>query len=172
MSKLTDDHGECRFMDDFAALMIPWGWPRNVGRMYGYLLLSAEPVTLDKIAADLRIAKSNASVAARTLEQFGNARRHSEPGSKRIYYSAPDALAGPFASKAELLSRIVRLLEANDAIGRTDEVNARLDGMADFYRDMRAAIEGVVARYADTASRDSEGDTAPSRGSSSATRAR
>ena len=172
MSKLTDDHGECRFMDEFASLMMPWGWPRNVGRMYGYLLLCAEPVTLDKIAADLRIAKSNASVAARTLEQFGNARRHSEPGSKRIYYSAPDTLAGPFASKADLLSRIVRLLEANDAIGRTDEVNARLDGMADFYRDMRAAIEGVVARYADTAARGSAADGATSLPSSSVTRAR
>ena len=134
-------------MDEIAALMMPWGWPRNVGRMYGYLLLAPEPVTLDRMAADLRIAKSNASVAARILEQFGNARRHSEPGSKRIYYSAPDVLAGPFASKAELFDRIVRLLVANHQIGRTAEVVARLEGMADFYRDMREAVQGVLDRY-------------------------
>lgn len=143
----ADAHGECRFMDDIATLMTPWGWPRNVGRMYGYLLLSDGPVTLDKIAADLRIAKSNASVAARTLEQFGNARRHSEPGSKRIYYSAPENLGGPFSSKIDLFDQIVRLLAANRAIGRTPDVNERLEGMANFYRDMQAAVQGVLDKY-------------------------
>jgi len=53
-----------RFLDQMAMLMAPWGWPRPVGRMYGYLLLQDEPVTLDRIAADLGIAKSNASVVA------------------------------------------------------------------------------------------------------------
>lgn len=167
----ADAHGECRFMDDIASLMIPWGWPRNVGRMYGYLLLSDGPVTLDKMASDLRIAKSNASVAARTLEQFGNARRHTEPGSKRIYYTAPDNLAGPFSSKIELFDRIVRLLIANETIGRSPEVNERLDGMADFYDDMRAAVQGVLDRYSQAGS-GTRSDDAASLGSSSATRAR
>jgi len=143
----ADVHGECRFIDDIASMMIPWGWPRNVGRMYGYLLLSDGPVTLDKMASDLRIAKSNASVAARTLEQFGNARRHSEPGSKRIYYSAPDMLSGPFASKVELFDRIVRLFATNEAIGRSPAVNERLEGMANFYEDMRAAVQGVLDKH-------------------------
>lgn len=143
----ADVHGECRFIDDIATLMMPWGWPRNVGRMYGYLLLSDRPVTLDKMAADLRIAKSNASVAARTLEQFGNARRHSKPGSKRIYYSAPDVVAGPFASKTDLFDRIVRLLAANRDIGRTGEVKERLETMACFYEDMRAAMQDVLDKY-------------------------
>jgi DNA-binding transcriptional regulator GbsR (MarR family) len=169
----ADVHGECRFMDDIATLMIPWGWPRNVGRMYGYLLLSDGPVTLDKIAADLRIAKSNASVAARTLEQFGNARRHSEPGSKRIYYTAPDNLAGPFSSKIELFDRIVRLLAANHAIGRTPDVNERLEGMANFYEDMRAAVQGVLDRYSQAGSGTRvEDEDGASLGRSSASRAR
>ena len=158
-------------MDEMALLMTPWGWPRNVGRMYGYLLLCDRPVTLDKIAADLRIAKSNASVAARTLEQFGNARRHSEPGSKRIYYSAPDALSGPFASKTDLLDRIVRLLAAHRDIGRTDEVNARLEGMSAFYRDMRDAIQAVIERHTGTGSTEATPASASAR-SSSATAAR
>jgi DNA-binding transcriptional regulator GbsR (MarR family) len=168
----ADVHGECRFMDDIATLMMPWGWPRNVGRMYGYLLLSDRPVTLDKMADDLRIAKSNASVAARTLEQFGNARRHSEPGSKRIYYSAPEVLSGPFASKAELFDRIVRLLSANQAIGRTPEVSQRLETMANFYEDMRAAVQGVLDRYSQAGSGSRSDEEEASFGSRSATRAR
>ena len=167
----ADVHGECRFMDDIASLMVPWGWPHNVGRMYGYLLLSDRPVTLDKMAADLRIAKSNASVAARTLEQFGNARRHTEPGSKRIYYTAPDIVSGPFASKTELFDRIVRLLAANEAIGRSPEVNQRLEDMANFYEDMRAAVQGVLDRYAPAGS-VTRSDDAASLGNKTATRAR
>jgi DNA-binding transcriptional regulator GbsR (MarR family) len=147
MTRQTDDHGECAFMDQLADLLVPWGWPRHVGRIYGYLLLSDHPVTLDKIAADLNIAKSNASVAARMLEQFGNARRHSKPGSKRIYYSAPETKAGPYASKAELFGQIISLLNANRSIGRTAEINHRLEGMAQFYDDMREAIQSVIDRH-------------------------
>lgn len=159
-------------MDDIAGLMAPWGWPRNVGRMYGYLLLAPEPVTLDRMAQDLRIAKSNASVAARTLERFGNARRHTEPGSKRIYYSAPDVLSGPFASKTELFDRIGRLLAANHGIGRSGAVNQRLATMARFTEDMRAAVQGVLDRYAGTGSDAATGSAAASAGINSATRAR
>ena len=163
-------------MDEMASLMMPWGWPRNVGRMYAYLLLSDKPVTLDTISEDLRIAKSNASVAARTLEQFGNARRHSEPGSKRIYYSAPDILSGPFAFTSQLLGRISGLLASHKALARTDAVDARLDDMAGFYAEIRDAIQGVLDRYAGIASAvegvpDGE-EPSPSLPSSSATRAR
>lgn len=161
-------------MDDLASLMMPWGWPRHVGRMYGYLLLSDGPVSLDKMAEDLRIAKSNASVAARTLEQFGNARRHSEPGSKRIYYSPATNVAGPFSSKAELLDRIVHLLASNQEIGRNDDVNERLDGMAEFYRDMRNAIQDVLDRHGHAGANSAgvEADDEASLGSKVATRSR
>jgi DNA-binding transcriptional regulator GbsR (MarR family) len=119
----------------------------------------------------LRIAKSNASVAARTLEQFGNARRHTEPGSKRIYYTAPEILSGPFASKTDLFDRIVRLLAANEAIGRSAEVNERLEDMANFYEDMRAAVQGVLDRYSPAGSATRSDDGA-SLGNRTATRAR
>jgi len=170
----ADVHGECRFMDDIATLMQPWGWPRNVGRMYGYLLLAPQPVTLDKLAADLRIAKSNASVAARTLEKFGNATRHSEPGSKRIYYSAPDMQSGPFAAQTELFEDVGQLLSAQRSKARSAEVNARLETMADFYADMRAAVQGVLDRYAGSDSDPAEvaAGAESSAGSISATRAR
>ena len=54
-----------RFIEDAARLLIPWGVPQTAARLYGYLLLCAEPVSLDRITADLEISKSSASVAAR-----------------------------------------------------------------------------------------------------------
>ncbi len=137
---------EMRFIDDLAALMVPWGWQRNVGRMYAYLLLQDEPIGLDELAAALGIAKSNASVAARTLEQFGNARRHTEPGTKRIRYSAPGTHTGPFTSRVELLGRLVALLHGEDIAHRSGAVTERLQLMADFYRDIAQAMQESIDR--------------------------
>lgn len=160
------------FLDAMAMLMAPWGWPRPVGRIYAYLLLREEPATLDEIAADLGMSKSNASVAARTLEHCGNARRQGEPGSRRIYYSVPGEFSGPFVAKAELLERQVRMFSAQRERDIPDAVASRLERMSGFYTAMRDAIEGVIAAQAGSATRSVEADSAPSPGRRAATRSR
>ncbi|MFC0206124.1 GbsR/MarR family transcriptional regulator [Novosphingobium soli] len=162
------------FLDAMAMLMAPWGWPRPVGRIYAYLLLRAQPATLDEIAAALGMSKSNASVAARTLEHCGNARRQGEPGSRRIYYSVPDDFSGPFAAKAELLERQVRLFAGQRERDIPGLVADRLDRISAFYTAMRGAIEGVIADQAGSATRAAATGAEPEsmRASSSATRAR
>lgn len=134
-----------RFLDDIALLMAPWGWARPVGRIYAYLLLRAGPATLDEIAADLGMSKSNASVAARTLERCGNARRHSEPGSKRIYYAVPDNHSGSFSERVALLGQLETLFHRQSERGLPDDVVARFDTLAGFYARMRDAMQAVVA---------------------------
>ena len=168
MSNILSPEDE-KFLDDIALLMSPWGWPRPVGRIYAYLLLRAGPATLDEIAADLRMSKSNASVAARTLEHCGNALRRSEPGSKRIYYAVPDDHTGPFAAKTDLLARQERLFEGQLARDSPPRVRDRLNSLSEFYQNMREAIEGVIADHTGTGS---AAGTAASVGSSSSTRAR
>lgn len=139
---------DLHFLESMASLMEPWGWARPVGRMYAYLLLRSEPATLDEIAADLGISKSNASVAARTLEHCGNAVRRGEPGSRRIYYSAPEEFGSPFAAKADLLSRLIREFEVQTAREVPAEVANRLHDMGAFYAEMRDAMAAVIARHA------------------------
>lgn len=134
-----------RFLDDIASLMMPWGWSRNVARIHGYLLLREEPASLDEIAADLGMSKSNACVAARVLEQFGNARKHGEAGSRRVFYSAPDIHDGPFRSRVRLLTGIAETLDGQLRETRSPAVRARLQDMAQFYREMAAAIDGVLS---------------------------
>ncbi|HUD27835.1 MAG TPA: helix-turn-helix domain-containing protein [Novosphingobium sp.] len=144
------------FLDAMAMLMAPWGWPRPVGRIYAYLLLRESPASLDEIAADLGMSKSNASVAARTLEHCGNARRQGEAGSRRIYYSVPEDFSGPFVAKAELLDRQVRLFTAQRDRKVPDAAAERLERMSDFYTAIRAAIEGVIADQAGSGTRSLE----------------
>lgn len=160
------------FLDAMAMLMAPWGWPRPVSRIYAYLLLREEPATLDEIAADLGMSKSNASVAARTLEHCGNARRQGEPGSRRIYYSVPPEFSGPFVAKAELLDRQVRLFGGQLDRPVPSVVANRFEHLSAFYTRMREAIEGAIADQATCGERSMDDGTSESRSRRSATRAR
>jgi predicted transcriptional regulator len=99
-----------------ARLMVPWGVPQAVARLYGYLLLGAEPVSLDRIAADLEVSKSSASVAARLLEKYTLVRRHGERGSKRVLYDASDNYEGMLSGQNRLLEASAELLSGRDVV--------------------------------------------------------
>ena len=142
MSKheLTPD--QRRFIEDMAALLVPWGMQPGLASLYAYLLLCDAPASLDRIAETLGMARSTASVAARSLEQFGLARRHAEPGSKRIRYGASDSYSGYLMAQARLL----------DDSGRgvaTGETLRRLRYMGSFYRKMAGTVTARVAELAD-----------------------
>lgn len=149
MSNIKLSQQDEAFLDTMAMLMAPWGWPRPVGRIYAYLLLREKPATLDEIAADLGMSKSNASVAARTLEHCGSARRQGEPGTRRIYYSVPETFSGPFEAKADLLDRQVRLFNGQRDRAIPAVAADRFARLGTFYTAMRAAIEGVIAEEAE-----------------------
>lgn len=146
MSNKQLSEADRRFLDDIASLMAPWGWSRHIARIFAFLLISEAPVTLDEISEQLGISKSIASVAARELEQYGNARRHSQPGTKQILYSAPDKRAGPFLDQAAMMGTMAALLERQRPAAGGDKVAMRLASMAQFLRAMRGAIEEVVER--------------------------
>ncbi|HEX6534552.1 MAG TPA: MarR family transcriptional regulator [Gemmatimonadaceae bacterium] len=71
------------------------GLPRIAGRLFGYLLLSPGPRSLDEIADALGVSKASVSTDARLLLRHGWLRRASLPGDRRDYYEmAPDFFAG------------------------------------------------------------------------------
>jgi DNA-binding transcriptional regulator GbsR (MarR family) len=102
---LTDR--ERRFVEDAAQLLAPWGVPQAAARLYGYLLLSAKPVSLDRSASDLKISKSSASVAARQLERYRLAHRHGVRSSKRVLYEASDNYEEMLTEQNRLLQEMV-----------------------------------------------------------------
>ena len=106
---------ERRFIEDAARLLVPWGVPQTAARLYGYLLLSAGPVSLDRITNDLEISKSSASVAARLLEQYTLTRRHGERGSKRALYAVSDNYEGMLTDRIACSMRSPRCFEPAQA---------------------------------------------------------
>jgi HTH-type transcriptional regulator, osmoprotectant uptake regulator len=136
-----------RFIEDVARLLAPWGVPQTAARLYGYLLLSAEPVSLDRIATDLEISKSSASVAARLLEQYTLARRHGERGSKRALYEASDNYEGMLTDQNRLLNALADLLRSGAGAASSKTTRDRLEEMARFYLVTRQAMESALQRW-------------------------
>lgn len=138
---------ERRFVEDVARLLAPWGVPQAAARLYGYLLLSAEPVSLDRITADLEMSKSSASVAARLLERYTLARRHGERGSKRALYEVTDNYEGMLAEQDRLLQALAELLRSGAGAVASGTTRERLKEMAEFYQLMREAMESALHRW-------------------------
>ena len=130
-----------------ARLLVPWGVPQTAARLYGYLLLSAEPVSLDRMTTDLEISKSSASVAARLLEQYTLARRHGERGSKRALYEVSDNYEGMLTQQNRLLDALADLLRAGAGATASATTRDRLDQMAEFYVVTRQAMEAALRSW-------------------------
>src|ERR1700728_3056315 len=79
-----------RFIQGMAELLTPLGVPQTAARLYGYLLLCEEPVSLDRIVDDLEISKSTASVAAHLLEMYTLVRRSGQRGTRRVLFEPSD----------------------------------------------------------------------------------
>jgi predicted transcriptional regulator len=128
------------FVEDIARLLAPWGLPQTAARLYGHLLLAAEPLSLDRIAADLDISKSTASVSARLLEMSRLAQRHAQRGSRRVLFEASDDLEGMVTEQTRLMQALARLLKAGARDAAPGPVRDRLELMAEFNL---ATIEGM-----------------------------
>lgn len=100
-----------QFIDEMASLLAPWGVPATAGRLYAYLLLREEPVSLEQIAADLDMSKAGAWNAARFLEHTNCARRSTERGSKRVFFRLGNDMAPCMLDQLRSLGAIGRLMQ-------------------------------------------------------------
>lgn len=136
-----------RFTEDVAQLLVPWGVPQTAARLYGYLLLNPEPVSLDRITADLGISKSSASVAARLLEQYMLVRRLGERGSKRALYEVSENYEGMLTAQNRLTEALAELLRTGAASVASGSARERLKEMAEFYLVTRDAMDTALRRW-------------------------
>ncbi|WP_152979834.1 hypothetical protein [Mesorhizobium sp. 1M-11] len=133
-----------RFIDDIARLFVPWGVPMTAARLYGYMLLMPDAVDLDRIAADLEISKSSASVAARLLEQYTLVRRRSVRGTKRILYEVSEHYEEMLAQQNRLLEALANQLLKGTEASPSDKVRSRLRDMARVNFAARDAMDEML----------------------------
>jgi DNA-binding transcriptional regulator GbsR (MarR family) len=117
--------------EDIGRAYAKYGLTLSVGRVFGLLLASNEPLSLDEIAETLGISKSGASVAARDLERIAVVHRLATPGSKRVLYQATDEMAATFDGT---------IARVRDSLGVMSRAEARL-GPGKAKRRMREMVE-------------------------------
>lgn len=135
------------FVDAVARLLIPWGVPQAAARLYGYLLRCEAPVTLDRIAADLEMSKSTASVAARLLEMYTVARRRGARGSKRVLFEASDNYEGMLTAQNGLLQSMANVLGGGARDLPPRRARERLAEMSTFYLAVRDAMDSALVAW-------------------------
>lgn len=69
-----------------------FGFSDVMGRLYGSVLLSPEPMSLDDLANSLEISKGSVSMNMRALERWGMAKEVWMRGERKKYYAAESDL--------------------------------------------------------------------------------
>jgi len=126
------------------------GLPRAAGLILGRLLVAAEPLSLDDLAADLGISKASASTNARLLERLGAAERAVVSGDRRDYYFVHEELHNRIVEeRRRQLVDLRELLEAaqHTPAARDARVQRRLEGLASFYRHLERALGEAAERW-------------------------
>jgi DNA-binding transcriptional regulator GbsR (MarR family) len=134
-------------MRGMAQLLVPLGVPQTAARLYGYLLLSEEPVSLDRIVAELEVSKSTASVAARLLEMYTLVRRSGQRGTRRVLFEASDDYYGMINAQKRSLEQLAALIEEGARSSPSKKTRERLRTMAKFYLVNRNAMESAQREW-------------------------
>jgi DNA-binding transcriptional regulator GbsR (MarR family) len=137
------------FVEGLGQDMVGWGLSRTTGLTYAYLLLRNDAATLDEIAAELDVAKSGASVAARQLVAIGLARAMGERGSRRIRYQALLDIDAVFAARNAQTRVFLARVKEGAAAAPAGPARRQLTTMASQIEDFIGEIPALLRRIRD-----------------------
>ena len=126
------------------------GLTRIAGRLFGALLLSDGPRSLDDLADQLGVSKASVSTDARRLLERGIVRRVGKPGDRRDYYQlAPDFLVRIIRHRVRRWSELHELaLEVRNADARQPEgVRRRLDYIDAIHAFVLTRLEDALREW-------------------------
>jgi DNA-binding transcriptional regulator GbsR (MarR family) len=136
-----------RCVDEFTEAFARYGMTLTVGRVFGVLLVSDEPLGLDDIARELSLSKSAASRTVRDLEHIGIVRRLSTPGSRRVLFTVDDAADRLLDSTTARIKEFRDLFQStSERLGGTPAAR-RLETMTELYDFMATEIDKIRADW-------------------------
>lgn len=125
-------------IDAFGRVYAMFGIPEVVGRIYGLLFFSDQPLGLEDIASELEVSKATVSIHIRFLEGMKTVRKVWVKGSRRDYYEA-ERNTGKIMVEYLQSSFINERDIAMEAAGRSREV----------LNDLRQSSDPAVLQQAD-----------------------
>jgi DNA-binding transcriptional regulator GbsR (MarR family) len=136
-----------RFVEDIGHLYARYGLALTVGRVFGLLLVTDDPLSLDDLAEQLGVSKSGISVATRDLERLGVARRRGTPGSRRVLYEANDSMEPIFEGQFDRIRGTLGTLRRADAALAPGQAKARMREMIELHEFWLRESEGIMDRW-------------------------
>jgi DNA-binding transcriptional regulator GbsR (MarR family) len=149
-------------LDGLGQLADYFGYNRVMGQIYGALLLSNEPLSLDDLVEQLGKSKASVSMNMRTLEHMGIVREVWVRDTRKKYYEAESdlwkAVTNALGSRelrdidralSVLETSIARLRESMPKMDDEQRMVAthyisRIDQLSDFFRLARVIITSLM----------------------------
>lgn len=130
-----------RFIEAWGSMGMLWGINRSMARVHALILLSGEPVELDRVATELDISRGNASMSLKELRNWGVIQRVHISGDRRDFYVAePDNWKMFFRIATERKRRefdpaldVLRGVLASGEWSRDDKVYQRMSEMEEIF---------------------------------------
>jgi DNA-binding transcriptional regulator GbsR (MarR family) len=119
------------------------GAPRIAGRMFGSLMMTEEPESLDALAEKLQVSRTSISSNARLLVSWGFVERATFPGDRRDYYRIADDMHLRLLERqmrgVELL--LERLRSGQERVPSVSErIRARFESVMGFYEELHGKL--------------------------------
>jgi DNA-binding transcriptional regulator GbsR (MarR family) len=136
------------FVERLAVAMEADGLPRIAGRIFGLLLLSEEPLSLDTIAERIGASKASASVNTRLLEHRGLIEQIGLPGDRRDYYqSVSNLFVRTMEQRLAKWERFHAIM--NDGIEKLDvssPIRSRMKNFESEYASVHEVLKAALLR--------------------------
>jgi len=137
---------QSQFVERLGQTMVGWGLSRTMGRTYAYLLLRGDAASLDEITAELDVAKSGASIAARHLVAVGLARAIGERGTRRIRYEALLDIEAVFAARNAQTRVFLEHLREGAAVAPAGHARRQLTLVGGQIDDLLVELPALIKR--------------------------
>ena len=131
-----------------------YGMPDVVGRIYGLLYFTEQPLGLEEIATELGVSKATVSINVRTLEALKCVRKVWQKGNRRDFYEAERDFTKAFMEVLRV-NMAKELAIAEDAIEQSRKILDDVNGLADspsgenkkFHREQLALLSKQYRNY-------------------------
>lgn len=82
------DEAKRQFIQTWGTLGSEWGINRTMAQIHALLLIAPEPISTDKIMADLQISRGNANMNLRELMNWNLIKKELQPADRKEYFIA------------------------------------------------------------------------------------
>lgn len=135
------------FVTSVGDLLASWNLPHATGRVYGLLLLTEEPISLDSIAAELELSKGAVSTAVRQLDSWGLARVIPQPGSRRLLVEATGGIDSLLEASQARARTLIAALREGEALVRPGPAQERLQDVIGLFAGYVDVGGQMLARH-------------------------